>query len=384
MAAQFIAGKIKEGLLFNRVLALTTGFDGGIVAALRGLMAWLSVLSPQARERLIEIDPMGIVVYGDTQLFSTTNKIQLLGALRQEAEKTDYLRQEWPAQAFAAITTKDMVPHILALITSPSRKNPEQSVLSCILDGLCNSESIPELKQALIAVVRDNSYWEGIRVRALQAFLHQYPNDTESLLELADDICQEKISDNNRLLGLLLNELFPKSIPASKIFQYLKPARNELNISYSYYEVFWSHKFIERLTDEDLSIVLDELAKRGEKFLEIMPHRHILLSMAGTLLVRGLQVHGENTSLEKLYNWLSIGLDKYNDKLKPEYRKQIGDWLGSHPNIYLGLLRVGISLINNLKYFCRNLHDVGSTSSCYTTRKSGIMVVRTSFVFPEP
>ena len=177
LAAQFIAGKIKEGLLFNRVLALTTGFDGGIVAALRGLMAWLSVLSPQAREHLIEIDPMGIIVYGDTQLFSKTNKIQLLGALRHEAEKTDYLRQEWPAQAFAAITAKDMVRIYWRLITSPSRNNPEQSVLSCILDGLCNSESMPELKQALITVVRDNSYWEGIRVRALQAFLHQYTND---------------------------------------------------------------------------------------------------------------------------------------------------------------------------------------------------------------
>ncbi len=345
LAARFIANKIKDGLLFNRVLALTTGFDGGIVAALRGLTAWLCVLSPQARERLIEIDPMGVVVYGDTQLFSTKNKIQLLDALKQEAEKTDYLRQEWPAQAFAAIATKDMVPHILALITSPSRKSPEQSVLSCILDGLCNSESIPELNQALITVVRDSSYWEGIRVCALQAFLHQYPSDTESLLELADDIRQEKISDNNRLLGLLLNELFPKDIPASRIFQYLKPDRNEFN--YSCYEVFWSHTFIERLTDEDLTIVLDELAKRSEKFLGIIPYRHNLLSMAGTLLVRGLRVHGENTSLEKLYNWLSIGVDKFNDKLKPEYRKQISDWLGNHPNIYLGLLRVGISLINN-------------------------------------
>ncbi len=238
-----------------------------------------------------------------------------------------------------------MLPHLLALMASPSRKNPEQSVISCLLDGLCHSETIPELKQVLIAIVRDDSYWEGIRVGALHAFLHQFPNDSESLLELADDICQGKISDNNRLLGLLLNELFPKSIPASRIFQHLKPAGNEFNISY--YELFWSHKFNERLTDEDLTIVLDELTKRGEKLLEIMPYQHILLSMAGSLLVRGLQVYGEDISFERLYNWLSIGVKKSNDKLKPEYQKQISDWLESHPNIYLGLLRVGINLINN-------------------------------------
>ncbi len=345
LAAKFIANKIKEGLLFNRVLALTTGFDGGIVAALRGLMAWLSVLSPQARERLIEIDPLGMIVYGDTQLFSTETKIKLLTSLKREVEKTDYLPQDWHAQAFSAITTKDMTIHLLALFANPSRQNTEQSVLICLLDGLCNSESMPELKQALITIVRDSSYWERIRVRALQAFIHQYPNDTASLLELAEEIRQEKISDNNRLLGLLLIKLFPKNIPESNIFQYLKPARNEFN--YSYYDIFWSHKFIERLTDDDLTIVLDELAKWGDKSIEIIPYRHHLLSMAGELLLRGLDAHGENISFEKLYSWLFIGFDKFNDKLEPEHQTKIGEWLGNHPKIYLGLLRVGISLINN-------------------------------------
>ena len=345
LAAKFIANKIKEGLLFNRVLALTTGFDGGIVAALRGSMAWLSVLSPQARERLIEIDPLGMIVYGDTQLFSTETKIKLLTSLKREVEKTNYLPQDWHAQAFSAITTKDMTIHLLALFTNPSRQNTEQSVLICLLDGLCNSESMPELKQALITIVRDSSYWERIRVRALQAFIHQYPNDTASLLELAEEIRQEKISDNNRLLGLLLIELFPKNIPASNIFQYLKPARNEFN--YSYYDIFWSHKFIERLTDDDLTIVLDELAKWGDKSIEIIPYRHHLLAMAGELLLRGLDAHGENISFEKLYSWLFIGFDKLTDKLKLEHQTKIGEWIGSHPNIYLGLLRVGISQINN-------------------------------------
>ena len=345
LAAQFIANKIKEGLLFNRVLALTTGFDGGIVAALRGLMAWLSVLSQQACEPLIEIDPLGMIVYGDTQLFSTETKIKLLNSLKQEVEKTDYLPQDWHAQTFAAITTKDMIPYILAISANPSRQNTEQSVLICLLDGLCNSESMPALKQALITIVRDSSYWERIRVRALQAFIHQYPNDTASLLELAEEIRQEKISDNNRLLGLLLIELFPKSIHASNIFQYLKPARNEFN--YSYYEIFWSNKFIKRLTDDDLTIVLDELASWSNKSIEIIPYQHHLLSMASELLSRGLDVHGENISFEKLYSWLFIGFDKFNDKLEPEHRKLIGTWIGSHPKIYLGLLRVGISLINN-------------------------------------
>jgi hypothetical protein len=167
LAARFIANKIKEGLLFNRVLALTTGFDGGIVAALRGLTAWLSVLSPQARERLIEIDPMGIVVYGDVLLFPRQAKSQLFRALIRDSKATGILNRDWNTTAFAALTTKDMTNELSEMLNSSSRSNGEQFLLYCLLKGLSCSESIPEIKASLLTIIRDSSYWEGIRSNAL-------------------------------------------------------------------------------------------------------------------------------------------------------------------------------------------------------------------------
>ncbi|MDP1773771.1 MAG: hypothetical protein Q8L15_15970 [Methylobacter sp.] len=339
LAAQFLADKIKEGLLFNRVQSLTSGFDGGIVAALRGLMGWLSVLSPQARNRLIEIDPLGVVIYGDVKLFSVASKVQLLEAVRRELEKNI----NWITQSFEAITTKDMATHLLALLNSPERKNAEQNLLYCVLTGLSYSECIPELKQALLAVIRDQTFWTGVRTRALYAFLHQHPEDTDSLLELANNIRENKIEDDNSLLGLLLTKLFPVRIAASEIFQYLKPVKDDHVIGLYH---FWDTVFVQNVTNEDLPIVLDDLADRGIGFLKVS-HYSNLFSMAAKFLIRGLQIHGRNISLEKLYSWLSIGLDGYRCHLKSEHQQQIRDWLENQPNIYPGLLGFGISRIND-------------------------------------
>jgi hypothetical protein len=342
LAAHFIAGKIKDGLLVNRVLALTTGVDGGIVAALRGLMAWLAVLSEPARDRLIEIDPLGIVVYGDVQLFSPISKVKLLNALKAEASKTGYLSHEWGDRSFAAITTRDMVSHLLELFNNPSREQPEQSLLDCVLDGLCQGEVIEELKPVLFATIRDSSSREGIRVRALQAVMHQYPLDTSSLLALADEICQNKIENNNRLLGLLLYKLFPACIPAREILQYLRPIRNDHLVSH--YDVFWRSEFSKRVADEDLPIVLDQLVGIGVDLLNISPVQD-LFSMAGELLVRGIKTHGVLASTERLYGWLCIGQHEHHSKLRNEHKQKIREWLDQQPVIYLSLFELGLQKI---------------------------------------
>ena len=351
LAAQFIANKIREGLLFNRVLALTKGFDGGIVAALRGLMAWLSVHSMQACERLIEIDPMGIVVYGDALLFSTHVKSKLYRALMRVPETTGFPNQGWDTSAFAAITTKDMTNELSEILNSPKRGDGEQYRLSCLLRGLCCSEPMPEIKAAMLTIIRDNAYWEDTRSIALNAFLHQYPEDLDSLLSLAEDIRQGNIEDTeNGLMDRLLDILFPEKIAASNLFNYVLPPKNNNVISY---HNFWLTTLPERLTDNnlanDLATVLDHFFERGTDFLEHLYHGAVL-DTAGQLLMRGLQVHGLNISAERLYRWLSIDIDQYGfNKFSNEQRQQIGIWLNAHPDCYLAVIGAGLKQIKNFE-----------------------------------
>jgi hypothetical protein len=356
LAAQFIANKIKEGLLFNRVLALTTGFDGGIVAALRGLAAWLSVLSPQARERLIEIDPVGVIVNGDALLFPRQAKSQLYRALIRESKTTGFPNRDWYTTAFAAITTRDMENELSEIFNSPSRSNGEQFLLYSLLKGLSCSESIPEIKASLLTIIRDNSCWEEIRSNALDAFIHQYPEDFDSLLSLAEDIRQGKIEDTeNGLMEILLDKLFPSKIASLNIFQYLLPPKNNRVISHHH---FWRTVLPERLTDIDIATVLDQLFELGSDFLELMPH-YVIADTAGQLLIRGLQVHGLNISAERLYRWLSIGINQYDSYEFPiEQHQQIYTWLDSHPDCYLAVIGAGLKQIKNFENINLEIHKI--------------------------
>ena len=340
LGARFLAKKITEGLPLSRVLALMTGFDGGVVAALRGLMSWLGAHSLDARNHLISIDPLGMVLYGDVQLFSTQTKKQLLSALRHEAENNGYLHYDYLASyPFAALTTKDMVDQLLDLLTSASREEHDQQVLNCIVVGLHrSSERIPELKDALVSIVRDKTYWEGIRVGALQAFIHQYPEDVESLYVLAEDFRLNKIEDDkNRLLNKLLAKLYPKIIRANKVFDYLRLFRASRS-NYIVASLFWDSEFLENTVDQDLPILLDELTRREISFFRQSSGVN-LFRMVRQLLVRGLLIFGETISDDRLFDWLSLGLDEYQEPhLENKHYEKVREWLANHPERYLALV----------------------------------------------
>lgn len=359
LGARFIAKKINEGLPLSRVLALMTGFDGGVVAALRGLMSWLGAHSPEARNHLIGIDPLGMVLYGDVQLFSTQTKQQLLSALRHEAEKNGYLRYDyWASYPFAALTTKDMASQLLDFLNSHSREKHDQQILNCILDGLYHSECIPELKDALLSIVRDQTYWEGVRLGALQAFMHQHPEDVESLFTLAEGIRLNKVEDDkNRLLNFLLSKLFPKIIRASNVFDYLrqpKAARDNYIVS----NFFWDGEFLQNTGDQDLPILLDELTKRDVNYFRQSSGQN-LFGMVGQLVVRGLPIFGETISDDRLYDWLSLGLDEYqHPHLENEHHQQVRAWLESHPERYLALISAGINRITAPENMRFEIHKI--------------------------
>lgn len=347
LAACYIADKIKDGLLVNRILALTIGVDGGIVAALRGLMAWLAVLSEPTRDCLIEIDPLGLVVYGDVQLFPKQTKSKLLRSLIREAKTTGFPSRDWHTTAFSVLCTKDLASNLMQVLVSSGRSDGEQYLLYCLLKGLCCSESLAEIKPALLSVIGDETYWESIRGYALEAFIHQYSEDFESLLSLADDLRQGKIEETeNGLLEILLDKLFPCKISASNIFNYLIPSKKSNLISYHY---FWKTKFAPRLSDNDVPIILDELFIRGTDYLEILPYEY-LLEVAGQLLLRGLRGYGSIVSVERLYRWLSIGVDQYGQgRIQYQQQEQICEWLSNQPERYLGLLETGLKQITNFE-----------------------------------
>jgi hypothetical protein len=343
LAARFLTKVMQKGLSISRVLSLMTAADGGTVAGLRGLNAWLSVHHPPSRQRLIEIDPLGAVLYGDTRLFSLEDKVALLESLRGLARQyTDFRWQDWSAKPFGALATPDMVEHLRSILASPSRAEGDQAFLVCVLDAVRYGDPLPQLKDELRAAVMDATRWPTIRSDALSAYMHIASSAPEELRRIAEDIRDGKIEDpEDEMLGRLLNNLFPRTIKAEEVFSYMHGPKN-VHLVGSYY-MFWSRNISETATDRDVPVLLDALVAMKPGPLD----NHMDLSaqyMVGKLLNRGVTDLGGDIPDQHLYQWLGTAVDKDGSWcIKQEESTAIKEWLEAHPDRYKGLLSAGIA-----------------------------------------
>jgi hypothetical protein len=345
LGARYLSSLVENhGLPFGRILALMTGEDGGVVPDLRGLMAWLSVHCRTGRTVLIERDPLGVVLYGDVRLFPVADKQLVLAALKNEAQHYPWFRSDdWSSPPFGALGTMDMMPSFLDILSSSSRKEADQALLDCVLDAMRHGEPMYALADSLETVVRDASYWPVIRKNAVQALMHVMPDSDSRPLKLAEDVRVGTVEDReDEILGALLRKLYPSFISPVQILDYLHPPKNDSLIG-SYF-MFWIHELPEIAADGDLPLLLDQLVQRHED-LRKMLQEHQLNKMAGELLIRGLVEHGDTITDERLYDWLSVGLDEYeHTKLDEEHAKRIANWFADRPSRYRAVIERGTSL----------------------------------------
>ena len=342
LGARYLIARIAGGLPACRVLALMLGEDAGIVPELRGLNAWLAATaSGELRHELIERDPLGVVLNGDVHNFSHAEKLDVLNALRDEATRYTYFRsQNWVSHPFGALATKDMGGDFKALLQSADRSPAHLALLDCLLDALAHGQHMPALASALEHVVRDKTYWSGLRKDALKILVVYAPHsgNWSPLTQLLADIHGNRVEDlEDELLGTLLKALYPTHISPIEVWQYFRqPKSNQLLGNYF---LFWHELPKKAETQEDIHALLDALVSTG--FQLNNQHDHVNLSDGvGELLVRGVTQQGAQVKVEQLYGWLSLGLGaRGNTLLKREHITAIAQWLGQHPNVYKALFK---------------------------------------------
>lgn len=365
LGARYLAARIENGgLPFGRILALMTGEDGGIVPDLRGLAAWLSVHCRTGRPDLIERDPLGVVLYGDVRNFVVDDKRLVLNALKNEAQRYPWFRsQDWTSPPFGSLGTADMEPAFSEILVSPSRMEADQALLDCVLDAIRHGDPLPTLSEPLERVVRDSSYWPVVRTNAARVLMHAMPDDSSRLLKLAEDIRAGAVEDReDELLGTLLRKLYPSCIPPANILDYLHKPKNDHLIG-NYY-LFWVREISEITAIDDLPLLLDQLVQKHPD-LRKMLREHQLNRMAGELLIRGLEAHGDSISEERLYDWLGVGLDEYeHTRLEREHAEHIATWFANRPSRYKAMIEHGASQ-------CANQENVWYCMSRCTMRLHG-------------
>ena len=307
LAARHVARLVEDGLPVRRVLALITGSDGAVVTALRGFSGWLAALCRHSdvRQELIDRDPVGVAVYGDAAGLPTADKRRLLHAVYREASRL----VEFPSPSGAgSFVTTDLEPVLREILAEPSRGREQQKFVFFVLSAA--AAPLPDMSDLLLDVVREDGWYPDVRAAALEAFVRTASggHDTApALVALLDEVHQGIVPDpDGELRQTLLSHLFPDSVPASRVLDYLADGGDRRR--------FW-YSLPEEVTDAEVAVLLDCLADRqgasgpaatGPSRDVMDPSRTGLNTM--DLLVRGLDAHGEALDVERLYDWLGVGL----------------------------------------------------------------------------
>lgn len=339
LAARWLARQIDSaGLPLGRVLNLLLGQDGRTVAGLRGLYAWLALHSHKARTRLIEADPLTVVLYGDVKPMPTQDKRRLLDGLRREAQRYHGFR--WGVSnthPFGALADPELSGDFLAFLQVPGYDDATQAFLSCVLDVLAEGQAQPELGAALPGIVRDDHLWPRVRHDALDAWLKSVATH-QAALSLLDDINAGRVADeDDELAGSLLQHLYPDHIEPVSLFQYLhSPKQTNLIEMYS---CFWEEELPAKAPDQHLPALLDDLVEHPERIFSDDLRMHGLHEMADALLARGISIYGDSISDERLFGWLGIGSRQHGGLAREDKaQRTISEWLGNRPERYKGLL----------------------------------------------
>ena len=290
LAARYVAWLIEAGLPARRVLALIAGGDGTIVTALRGFSGWLAALCgcSRVRRELIDRDPVGVALYGDAAGFSPDDKRRLLQAVHRDAS-----RLVPSSSGVRSFVTSDLEPALRQILGDPDRGREQQSFVYFVLRSAAGP--LPGVSELLLEVVRDDGRYPDVRATALQAFIRTVPGGQDrepALVVLLDEVRRGIVPDpDGELRQTLLSHLYPDSLPASRVLDYLTEGPGRTS--------FW-HSLPERATDTDVAVLLDHLARRldAPDPAAAGAGREVTdPALAGLntldLLARGLEAHGD-------------------------------------------------------------------------------------------
>ena len=334
-AGRHLARLIAQGLPLRRLIALMTGQDGGVVSAMRGLMAWLAAHSPRSRPDLIERDPLGVILYGDVKAFATAEKRRLIEAIgkRTERDPSGLLRYELDVR-WGDLATPDLESTFRQVLADAGGDDARQAVAQAILAALRRGTSIPTLRPVLMDVVRNNHYGAVARSDALDAYATLHDDDDRTageLLLLLKDIKAGKVLDPTyRLRGALLTRLYPRWLAPATACGHLADTSSVTGL----YTHFWRHTVVDTSSDKQLGELLDALAARGNdlptvRSLRTLPHQLLSRILQGDLEI----------DAKRLYEWLGLVAGTYDGKLAA----LMWDWLTTRPQQYKELVDIDAS-----------------------------------------
>ena len=342
LGARHLAGLVSDRTLpVHRVLALLAGEDGGIVAPLRGLAAWLAAHCPAARAELIERDPEGVAAYGDPSVFTPDEKRSLLERLRT-------MHRSLPAGRFMALATPDMAPLFRDWLAGGTPGHHSGNFADFLLRVLANAAPLPELRDVFLDLAVDEGRAPGTRQWAglclAKGALGRPGRFRDAVRRFLRGLREGSVRDDDgSVMGMLLHYLYPEFIGPDEVFDYLRAERVDgypVSVTIGGYERFWRYDLPRATRPEDAATVLDKLADIVEEHEEWKLTGEwpasIPVRTMGALVKMALERVDEQETRRTL-RWLQIA--GASDDADSRASRAICEWVEAKPERYKELLR---------------------------------------------
>ncbi|MGH9553287.1 MAG: NACHT domain-containing protein, partial [Terriglobales bacterium] len=295
LAAEFLAERIRQGLPFGRVTALM-GVDGHPASELRGLHAWLAVHLPEHANELIEVDPYGVLTYGDAASLSPSACACLVRALDRLSTENPWFRSgNWQNKAIAGLARKDMVGEFRAILNNPASGFGIRSV---VVDALALGTPLPEMLPDLAAVVTRQASPYAERAHALAALRRLGPAGNTALRGIYPQL--RNSANDIRLRVEALLALYGDPYKAADAIALINDVFDSGDLSGS--GALWALR--DHLPLADLPQILDKIDFPDREGGGFDRRRWEVASLHAHLLVRVWQVPG-TLDPERALSWLS-------------------------------------------------------------------------------
>lgn len=336
LAGWWLAGQITHaGLPLGRVLSILTGFDQKPIAGLQGLYAWLAChLENTNQVRLINADPMSVILYGDANSLHAGAQKALFHACQKEAHNNPtafrLLRGNLaPKIVLAPLWCEALQNDILETLQSKDTTAGHIAFVEGLLDALQKATTLPVPRVTQLGyLVTQTTLTSDGRTTALQVWLKHV--SAEAAKDMLNGLHNGTSEDpNGDLVGTLLCHLYPTSLTTQEVAVYLDPNRLH-GLRFGMYLYFWHTVFTEAVSDQDLSDFLDILVKR---FTPLSGDADQLCALVHPWIAKSMSVVPDG---KRLLSWLLIGFDE--NKSAPTILSTVKEWLSTHPEQYKDLL----------------------------------------------
>jgi hypothetical protein len=343
LAARWLGKQLDQAHLpLSRLQSALLGEDGGVVAGLRGMYAWLTVCSGTAQSSLLQADVLAVIVYGDVSRMDVATKRKILSLLQQIFKQNprgywQLLREN--AARFSGLVDERLIPELKHILKAQSTEGAA-TLRIAILWALLQAEPLELMNDALHDFItsRDDGDADAKEL-ALEAWLAIPVITKAQKLQLLQAIEKGSVSDpSDALMGCLLGNLHPHLLDTAGVLEFLHEPKNESHHG-SYY-FFWVHQFLKTVEKKNAVLVMRHLQKLVPKegfatdaYLKLLP---VVLNK---VLPLALAQSGDDATDAELFDWLHVGVGEHLSwQRSKESQECVAAWMNAHPNRYKGLL----------------------------------------------